>query len=206
MPLAGEETVPGLKSKEMGGYRPNYRANQQTGTRPLPKNPQQGHLAKYVHVRSHPCSQTRFSENPQREVRRPFIRFLKLHHAMFLVKTIPPLLPPSDAVNKRGHTTAPSSSLLLSAPSTRQLAHKSRTPSSASGCTTIAKTASTPPAPGTPAQSTPGRTDVASTRLVWTGGSIGTPASCQKKKAEERQEVALAIACTRARKRKALGW
>lgn len=97
-------------------------------------------------------------------------------HAIFRVETIPPCVPPSDAVSKRGHTTAPPSSLLVSAFPTSQLAHNSRTPSSASGCTTIAKIASTPPAPGTPAHSTPGRADVASTSLVWTGGSIGTPA------------------------------
>lgn len=102
------------------------------------------------------------------------------------MRTIPPLPPPSDAVNKRGHTTAPPSSLLVSALSTRQLAHNSRTLSSASGCTTIAKTASTPPAPGTPAQSTPGRADVAFTSFVWTGGSIGTPASCKKRKSNSQ--------------------
>ena len=100
-------------------------------------------------------------------------------HDSFRVHTIPPWVPPSDAVNDRGQTTAPPSSPLPppAPPPTSQSAHIFRTPSSASECMTIAKTASTPPAPGTPAHSTPGRADVASTSSVCTGGSIGTPAS-----------------------------
>lgn len=104
------------------------------------------------------------------------LKYSNHSHGSFCVHKIPPWKPPSDAVNKRGQTTAPSFPLPASAPPVTQLAHKSRTPSSASLWTTIAKTASTPPAPGTPAHSTPGRADVAFTSFVWTGGSMGTPA------------------------------
>lgn len=185
-PQQGKETIFGL---ERNGYLLVKSQRKATSKYALPKKDarctsQQGHIANMPCAGGHPCLPMVSPKNPQREVQRPGDMFPRTihHHAIFLVQTMPPLLPPSDAVNKRGHTTALSSPLLLSALSTRQLAHKSRTPSSASGCTTIAKTASTPPAPGTPAQRTPGRADVASTSLVWTGGSIETPASCTKTK------------------------
>lgn len=106
------------------------------------------------------------------------------------VHKAPPCGPPADAASERGHTKPcfregfPWEFIFLESSPTRQLPQSSCTPCATLGYITIAKTASTPPAPGTPAQRTPGTAHVASTSFVCSGGSMGTPAPYNSKATE----------------------